>query len=156
MAVTPQSFRQQFNAFVDPTLYSDAAITMYVGLAGSLFNQSRWDPNVIDFGTCLFVAHYMALEARDNMTAAAGGVPGAVTGVVTSKAVDKVSVGYDAGVVTLADGGFWNMTRFGIDLLRLARMMGAGGVQLGIGPPGPLTGVWGGFGGGTFNGGGCG
>ena len=147
MSVTPTSFRQQFPEFKDPLLYSDAVINGYVTLAGAFLNAERWGTDVIDFGTSLFVAHYLVLSARDAMSTNAGGVPGAVTGVISSTAVDRFSAGYDTGAVTMENGAFWNMTRYGIDFLRIARMMGAGGMQLGIGPPGPGGNFWMGYGG---------
>jgi hypothetical protein len=132
MAVTVASFRQQFPEFTDASVYDGGLITTFVNLAVNCFqNALRWDVNCIDYGTGLFVAHHLVLQARANQTADVGGIPGTVQGVITSKSVDKVAVGYDTKSVTLADAPFWNMTTYGLRFMQLTRMFGMGGVQLG-------------------------
>jgi hypothetical protein len=131
MAVIPQTFRGAFPEFKDPGVYTDAAINLLITLAGNLMNPDRWDSTIIDYGTQLFIAHNLALDQRNLRSARFGGTPGSVPGVLTQKAVDKVSASYDVASVTLADGGFWNMTIYGIRFLELARMMGSGGLQIG-------------------------
>jgi hypothetical protein len=144
--VTPPVFRQQFPAFRDIDTYDDIQINLFITVAGNLLDADRWD-TMLDYGTSLFVAHHLVLAARDEATVAAGGIGGGVQGILTAKAVDKVSASYDASSVSIEDGDFWNMTRYGIEFLRLAKQMGAGGVQItgGLAP--------GGFGGGSFGGG---
>jgi hypothetical protein len=137
MTVTSASFRQSFKAFDDPSIYDDDSVNMFIGIAGGLLNAGRWGAQ-LDYGTSLFVAHHLILMARDNATARAGGIPGTVQGVITSKSVDKVAVGYDAKSVSLTDGAFWNMTTYGIRFLQLARYMGTGPVQVNFGPGGPM------------------
>lgn len=127
--ITVEGFRSQFNAFADPGVYDEAAINLYIGVAYSMLNGGRWG-GTLDYGASLFVAHHMVLTARDNATVDAGGLPGDVVGVKTAKSVDKVSSSHDAQSVSLTDGEFWNMTSYGIRFLRLARMMGTGGVQV--------------------------
>jgi len=83
-----------------------------------------------NLGIELITAHQLVLSARDQLAASVGGIPGEVKGPTTSKSVDKVSVGYDASAVTLDDAGFWAMSAYGLRFLTLARMMGAGGLQL--------------------------
>lgn len=83
-----------------------------------------------DIGVGLVTAHHIALGTRDINTAAVGGVPGAIAAPQTSKSVDKVSASYDTAAVALKDGDFWNSTMYGIRYLSLARMMGAGGMQI--------------------------
>lgn len=134
VTLTPAQFRQQFNMFADPLIYNDFGIQLWITLANTLLDVNRW-AELINYGAALYVAHELTLMQRDILTAQAGGVPGAVQGILTSKAVDKVSAGYDALVVALEDGGEFNMTRFGIQFLKLARWMGSGGVQLS--PQGP-------------------
>ena len=144
MAVTPSSFRQEFKAFADPLLYPDAAIAALVTAAGYLLNANRWDPNVIDYGTSLFVAHHVVLSARDLQTAEAGGIAGQVQGILISKQVDKVSAQYDWQAVINEGASYWNMSTFGVRFKQLSDMFGAGGVQLGVGCIGP--GYWAGYG----------
>jgi Protein of unknown function (DUF4054) len=127
--MTPATFRQQFPEFACTTTYPDSQVTFWAGLAGSLLNPERW-ADLLDHGTALFVAHHLATGQRDQEIAAAGGTPGTISGPQSAKSVDKVSASYDTSAVTLENGGFWNMSSYGIRLLQLARYAGAGGVQL--------------------------
>jgi hypothetical protein len=126
--VTPATLRAQFPEFTDPVAYTDAAIGLWLSVSVLLLDPNRWD-TLIDTGTSLFICHHLTLAARDQQVAAAGGIPGAVQGIMTAKAVDKVSAGYDAQSVLLTDGDFWNMSSYGIQFLNMARLLGAGGVQ---------------------------
>lgn len=122
-------FRQDFPEFASDTVYPDAQVTFFGDLGEALLPVCRWG-TIWPYGVELFTAHHLALAARDQKAAAAGGAPGAVSGPMTAKAVDKVSASYDTAAVTLEDGAFWNATTYGIQLLYYARMFGAGGVQL--------------------------
>lgn len=127
--ITVETFRSMFNAFADPGVYDENAINMFITIAYSRLNGGRWGAT-LDYGASMFVAHHMALTARDNATVDAGGLPGDVQGVKSAKSVDKVSISYAPDTVALTDGEFWNMTTYGIQFLRLARMMGSGGMQV--------------------------
>jgi hypothetical protein len=132
VTVSVTSFRQNFPAFADPGVYDAAPITMYIGLAVNCFqNAMRWDPNAIDYGTGLFVAHHLVLEARANQTADIGGIPGTVEGVRNNKSVDKVAVGYDVESATIKGAAFWNMTTYGVRFWQLTGLYGMGGAQIG-------------------------
>lgn len=112
-------FQADFPAFAtaDP-----ARVAFWLALGGKLLNADRWD-DLLDQGLELYAAHQLTLEAK---AGARGNVPGQITG----KTADKVTVSYDTAAVSLADGGHYNATVYGIQLLQLARMVGAGGVQL--------------------------
>jgi hypothetical protein len=128
MTVTPAQLRLDFPEFSDTTKYPDSLVQMWLTVAQSLVNASRW-MELTNIGIELVTAHHLVLSARDEMASASGGVPGTMTGPQASKAVDKVSVSYDTGAASLEDGGFWNLTSYGVRYLTLARMMGAGGLQ---------------------------
>lgn len=128
--------RTDFPEFTDPAKYPESAVKFWLSVAGLMLNADRWG-TLLDVGTELFVAHHLVLAARDAASGAAGGTPGGVQGVVASKTVDKVSVSYDSASVSLTDAGFWNMTSYGIRFLQFARMMGAGGMQVGSGSSAP-------------------
>lgn len=141
MTVSLASFRQNFPEFSDPEKYDGGLITnALLPLALAFQNPQRWDPLTIDYGTGLFVAHYLVLQARADATADIGGIPGTVEGIRTAKTVDDVTISYDVESVRLAGGAFWNMTTYGIRFLQLTRMYGTGGAQLGCGPVGPAFG----------------
>ena len=44
--------------------------------------------------------------------------------------MDKVTNSYDTKSVSLTDAGFWNMSMYGVQLMQLARLVGAGPIQL--------------------------
>lgn len=126
--VTSASFRAAFPEFSDTIIYPDAQINFWLGLAASLLNPDAWQ-DMLDYGTQLYIAHHLVIGARDQQVSAAGGNPGAVQGPIASKSVDKVSMAFDAQSVVMENGGFWNLTRYGIQFLTMARYVGAGGIQ---------------------------
>jgi hypothetical protein len=129
ITITPQSLRLDFPEFGDPQRFTNSQINFWIGIAGKLLNSFRWG-DLLDHGAALFVAHHLALSAKAQLTAQAGGVPGATQGVLTSKSVDKVSAGYDPSSVTLEGGGIYNTTSYGVEFLYLARQIGTGGIQV--------------------------
>lgn len=130
MTVPASQLRTDFPEFTDQTVYPDSSVNMWLGVAAITLPEDRWGAWWV-LGQELFACHHLVLAAQAAEDVADGNTPGEVTGATTSKAVDKVSVGYDASAVTLTDGGFWNMTRYGIQFLQFARMIGSGGAQLG-------------------------
>lgn len=123
-------FRTDFPEFTDTTLYPTSTVTFWLSVASMSLPSDRWGV-WLDLGQELFTAHHLVLSAQSVADASLGITPGGVDGPATAKAVDKVSVSMDAAAVTLEDGGFWNMTRYGIQLLQFARMCGSGGIQFG-------------------------
>jgi hypothetical protein len=122
-------FRSTFPEFAPDDLYSDGQVNLWLTFALQMANEQRWG-TLYSLGVYLVTAHNLYLSARDQATAEAGGVPGEVTGSVSSKAVDKVSVSYDTGAVAMEKAGDWALSTYGIRYLRMARLMGAGGLQL--------------------------
>ena len=123
------TFRQSFPEFSDATRYPDSLVTFWLGVVTRMLNPDRW-ADLLDIGLSLALAHHLVLAVRDQNSAQAGKVPGTVLGMQTSKSVDTVSVSYDVSAVTNEGGGFWNMTSYGVRFLGMARLFGAGGVQL--------------------------
>lgn len=129
MSITPTQFRSDFPEFIDATKYPDSLIQMWLTVATSLVNSDRW-VELTNIGIELVTAHHLTIALRDQTAAAVGGVPGVMTGPTSAKAVDKVSTSYDTGAAMLDGAGFWALTSYGIRYLTLARMMGAGGLQV--------------------------
>lgn len=145
--LTPAQLRTDFPEFASTVVYPTSQVTFWITLAYKLLNAQRWG-NVLDQGVELFVAHNLAIEARAQADAAKGGIPGQQVGPVSSKSVDKVSMGYDTGSGIEPGAGHWNLTIYGTRFVRLMRMFGAGPVQVGIGAvpvgsgqawPGPIA-----------------
>lgn len=129
MSVTSSSFRQVFNEFRDPDIYSDFAITTFTTVALNLLDPVRWG-DMLDYGTMLYVAHRLVLARRDSLTSSVGGVPGATGGVLTSKSVDSVAASYDTSATTHEGAGQYNLTRYGVELWGYMMDFGSGGVQM--------------------------
>jgi hypothetical protein len=137
VTITNAQFRIDYPEFTDPVKYPDSAINYYLTLAYQMLNANRW-MSQLDLGAELFVAHNVAIEARALIEANNGGIPGTTTGPIASKSVDKVSVSFDVGSGIELEAGHWNLTIYGTRFIKLARMKGAGPLQIGIGvaPPG--------------------
>lgn len=122
-------FRQDFPEFDDNIKHPDSAVNLWLNLGAKVLPADRWE-DLHDIGMGLYVAHHLSLAATNQAQAMVGGTPGQTRGPLSSKAVDKVSASYDTGAVTLQDGGFFNLTTYGIQLLGMARMVGSGGIQI--------------------------
>ncbi len=129
--VTEAQFRADYPEFTDTTKYTSSAFALWSNVAGMLLGPAamRWD-TMFDTGCELVIAHHFAVSARNQLAAAAGGLPGEIAGPVTAKSVDKVSVSRDAGAVTTEGDAFWNMSTYGVEFMMLARLIGAGPIQL--------------------------
>lgn len=130
MTVTATQLRQDFPEFTDTTAYPDSTVNLWLGIAAITLPEDRWGAWWV-LGQELFAAHHLVLATQAMQDVADGNTPGEVTGPTSAKAVDKVSVSFDTGAVTLSDAGFWNMSRYGIQFLQFARMVGSGGLQFG-------------------------
>lgn len=163
--ISEAQFRKDLPEFTDPAVYTPYGINFWLNIAKQSINTHRWggsahdpwptvlldlpDLTLYDLGTELFIAHQLVLEARANAVVAAGGIPGEVSGPVSSKSVDKVSVSYDVQAIIEAGAGYWNLTTYGLRYFRMMMLAGMGAVQIGIGriPPNTLAGWPGPFGG---------
>ena len=137
MTITAAQFAIDFPEFANATTFPPASIDFWLNVASLTLNAQAWGA-LLDMGTELFVAHHMAIAARDQAAVSTGGMPGTQTGPTASKAVDKVSVSYDTASAAVNDAGFWNLTSYGTRFLFYSRMVGAGGLQQGM--PGPWPG----------------
>lgn len=135
MAATPEGFRTAFPVFSDKGNYTDGRVSFWLSFASKVMDVQRWG-ELLDHGAYLLVAHNLAIEARSSKDAAFGKAPGQATGIVTNKSVDKVSIGYDASSVAEEGAGAYNLTVYGQQFIRLARLIGAGPVQVDA----PITG----------------
>lgn len=132
MTVTAASFRAVMTAFADQAKYPDPVVQFWLDLAYKRHNADRWG-DLLDAGIQLYVAHELALDQASGGTAAA--VPGQVTGNITSRSVGGVSYTRDISSATEPDGGYMNLTTFGLRWRNLVKMVGAGPLQ--VGTPGP-------------------
>lgn len=129
MSVTVASFRASFPEFSEQTVYPDATVEFWLGLAGRLLRPAAW-LDLLDDGTMLFVAHNLVLAGSAARAATSGSAPGIASGAVSSKTVDKVSVSYDTAGAMIEGGGQFNLTTYGQRYLQLERVVGMGGTQI--------------------------
>lgn len=127
--LSESSFRESMPMFADVSLYPSAQFNFYLTMGKKLLPESRWD-DLLDEGLTFYVAHYLTLYQRSMLASDVGSDAGQVVGNETSKSVDGVSYSVDVSSISLTDAGHWNQTTFGIQFLQLARMIGAGGIQL--------------------------
>lgn len=122
-------FRRAFPEFADIDRYPDSQLDFWSAFATAMVNARRWKTQV-NMGIYLYVAHEITLAAQNQKAGVIGGVPGSTSGPVNTKTVGSVTVGYDTQQAAEKDAGWWNLTTYGKQFIRLTRMFGAGGVQL--------------------------
>jgi hypothetical protein len=122
-------FRANFPEFTDIARYPDGLLTFWAGIAEQQVNCNRWKLMTAN-GVMLYVAHEITLAAQNQKAAGIGGVPGGTSGPANSKTVGSVTVAYDTQQTAEKDAGWWNLTTYGKQFIRLARMFGAGAVQI--------------------------
>ena len=137
--ITVQQFRSDYPEFSSTAVYPNSQIEYWLNFAYLMLNAQRWG-GMLHLGASMFIAHNLAIEARAQMEASAGGIPGQQTGPLSSKSVDKVSMSYDTGAGIQPGAGHWNLTVYGTRFIKMARMFGAGPVQIGIGIAPALSG----------------
>lgn len=129
IALNIPAFRTAFPEFANTSEYSTETITFWAALAEQMVPQALWK-TMWTQGVSLYVAHEITLAAQNKKSAASGGVPGTSGGIANTKTVGSATVGYDSTVTSEKDAGYWNLTNYGKQFIRLARIFGAGAVQL--------------------------
>lgn len=129
MAFDVGAFRANFPEFNNKETYSDATIGFWAGLGELLVRPSIW-VNAWNQGMSLYVAHQLVLARQNEQAASLGGSPGQQGGIANTKTVGGATIGFDATTATEKDAGFWNLTTYGKQFIRLARIFGAGAIQL--------------------------
>ena len=137
------AFRVSFQEFADEVAYPNQFINMWVGLASAMVNYNVWKTQYT-LGVSLYVAHELVLSAQNTKTAQAGGPPGVTGGIANTKTVGSVTVGYDTTSTAEENAGYWNTSNYGKQFIRLARVFGAGAIQIN-GSRGGFYGGGGGF-----------
>ena len=123
------AFRTVFPEFADAVAYPDQLIAFWGALAIMQVNACVWKSALV-YGTNLYVAHEITLAALNSKTASNGGTPGVSGGIANTKTVGSVTVGYDTVSTAEKDAGYYNQTTYGKQFIRLARIFGAGAIQL--------------------------
>lgn len=104
-------------------------IQFWLGVAQQMVPPHRWK-NMWVQGVSLYIAHEITLAQNSARTAKIGGTPGQNSGVANQKAVGGVNASYDSQSNSEKNAGWWNLTNYGKQFIRLARIFGAGAIQL--------------------------
>ena len=132
--MTIAQFRESCGkAFADSAVYPDPDVQFWLTAAHTLLVPERWggeDSDLYKLGTQCFVAHYITVDALMAKEAGNGGIGGLRGGMIASEGGDKVNVSFDMASVAEDGGGQWNQTVWGKRYYRLARIVGAGPVQV--------------------------
>lgn len=123
------AFRVEFTEFSDTVKYPTTMISFWATLAEKLVLECIWK-DCWTAGVKLYVAHEITLAAQSAAAGKIGGTPGTFGGIPNTKTVGSVTAGYDAQGNSEKDAGYWNLTNYGKQFIRLARIFGAGAVQL--------------------------
>lgn len=123
------AFRAAFPEFADIVVYPSAMINFWAGLAQAQVRLCVWKKQWL-VGVQLYVAHEITLAAQNQKIGLNGGMPGTSGGVPNNKTVGSVTVGYDSQATSEKDAGYWNLTNYGKQFIHLARIFGAGAIQL--------------------------
>jgi hypothetical protein len=127
--IDPPTFIANYPEFSNSVAYPSMQIQFYLTNGYQDCSSRRWG-SMQDRGVQLYVAHNLVLAMRRARAASTGAPPGQAQGMISAKTVDKVTIGYSPDKVALEKGGDWNLTDYGIQFLRIARMVGSGGLQL--------------------------
>ncbi len=119
------TFRQNFPEFNSSSDYSDPMLTFWSSVAGAYVDKTRWQ-GLYDVGMSLALAHHLVLAKNNKI----GGQPGNNTGLINSQSVGDVSASFDTNNTTEERGGQWNLTTYGQQFLRMARLVGGCAVQI--------------------------
>lgn len=131
MSVTISSFRATFPSFADDAKFPDMMVQFWLDLAVKRHNADRWG-DLLDSGIQLYIAHELSVEAASASASAGGATPGQVAGAITSRSVGGVSYSREsASAYFEKDAGYMNLSAFGLRWQNLARLVGAGPLQVG-------------------------
>lgn len=125
------TLRKTFKAFQSESVFSDEAIQFWLDVANELVSPARWGNNAAA-GAMLLTCHHLTLAQRAAASGASGGGGGGGgVGVLNSKSIDGVSLGYDVSRSTLEGAGHYNLTSYGLQYLQLCNIYGIGPVHVG-------------------------
>jgi hypothetical protein len=129
MIITADQFRTDFPEFASTTKFPDGWIDFWAKFADNLLPANRWG-NLLEMGSELLIAHNVTLQRMDMDSANAGQAPGTGDGLASNQGAGSVSLGIDTQATIEDTGGNYNATMYGVRFLRMARIVGIGGLQL--------------------------
>lgn len=112
------TFRQSFPEFADAAVYPDSMLDFWLVVSNVHCSETKWAA-LFDVGMSLCLAHHLKV-AKDAGDA----------GLVSSESAGDVSVSLDTSSTTEERGGNWNLTTYGKQFIRMARLVGGCAMQL--------------------------
>lgn len=146
-AVTYSQFVTDFKEFKNQPWADETTVNYWSAIAFFMINAKLYGGGGSPLYTLaaeLFVAHHVVIEALENGTIQADGLPGINTGAVSSESFGSMSVSYATGDVLEERAGHWNYTRYGTRFLKMGKEFGAGPQSINPSGPGPGVTAWGG------------
>jgi len=161
MTVGYEDFVADYPEFQDQGRFPESAVSYWVAIGYLMLTQtaygtSFWDTtpgtytppgasgprSLQDHGIELFIAHNLALEVQASDASSVNATPGTVGGTISGRTVNGLTINYDPASGLEKDAGHWGLTIYGRRFLRLARLVGAVPLQIGIGcdPTGGMNG----------------
>lgn len=119
----PDTFRSHYPEFGTTATYPDPQVQAMLNVGGVMCSWQIWR-DLRPYGVELIAAHLLALSRYAQLGGTAG-VPGLARGIMNSKSVSKVSVGYDVGSTAIEGAGPWNLTIYGQQYAFYWRIVGA-------------------------------
>ena len=123
--ISIEGFREAFPQFDEDT-YPDARVQFWLNLAMKLLNKRRWG-NLYVEGVYLFTAHKLTVERQaleNDGIAAAGAI------VAETQSIGDISFSQRFDAASSSKIGEMESTIYGLQYLDLARIVGAGAIQL--------------------------
>ena len=115
-------------------LFPSAVLEQFVASANASVLPSRWG-EMWRYAAGLYVAHFSTLYLQtyaDGSTPQAAATAGQQSGLVASATMGDTSVSYDNGAATAGTErwGAWNLTKYGNQLISMARTIGMAGIYV--------------------------
>lgn len=123
------NLRESFPEFASETKYTAGMINFWYDLADTMLNVIRWG-NLRTAGLTLYVAHQITIAAQNAASGILGAAPGMGLGVTSSESAGPISHSMDTQISSELDAGNFNLTTYGKEYIRLARLVGIGGFQV--------------------------
>ncbi len=111
------AFRAAFPEFASTVTYPDAMLDFWLTVAGGYVDAIVWDA-LYTAGMSLCLAHHLVIAHNNS-----AGDPGA-SGLISSQSAGDVSVSYDTNAASEDKAGQWNLTSYGKQYIRMARLIG--------------------------------
>src|SRR5262249_44078450 len=126
-------FKLDFPEFNNVSMFPESAFNFWLNLSKQLLDPMNRVSSYVKQLAELFIAHNLVLEAIPQRDMNVGGSPGVGKGSIAGKSAGDVSISYNTVATMEANAGHWNYTIYGQRFIRMARLAGAGPIQVGPG-----------------------